>query len=175
MYSTALSGSSRRNSAHSWAASVLLGLSTSTGRCSCSTAQAMTLVLPLPVTPSSTCWLSPERTPSTSCSIASGWSPAGLKGASTRKVEVTGHLILRRTDVRTRDRITPALSTYERPDTRQSRRDQRQGHRQPQREAEGAGEAEARGRQERCARRQGRPPEGLTVEPGSAPPQSTRT
>ncbi|HEV1991453.1 MAG TPA: CsbD family protein, partial [Candidatus Dormibacteraeota bacterium] len=50
------------------------------------------------------CWLSPERTPSTSCSIASGWSPAGLKGASTRKLEVTGHLILRRTDVR-RERL----------------------------------------------------------------------
>src|SRR5712691_5204934 len=60
----------------------------------------MTFVLPLPVTPSRTCWVSPDCTPLTSCSIASGWSPAGLKGASTRKREVTGHLILRRTDVR---------------------------------------------------------------------------
>src|SRR5713226_2245562 len=60
----------------------------------------MTFVLPLPVTPSRTCWVSPDWTPLTSCSMASGWSPAGLKGASTRKREVTGHLILRRTDVR---------------------------------------------------------------------------
>src|SRR5713226_8718963 len=60
----------------------------------------MTFVLPLPVTPSRTCWVSPDWTPLTSCSMASGWSPAGLKGASTRKREVTGHLIRRRTDVR---------------------------------------------------------------------------
>src|SRR5260370_802011 len=60
----------------------------------------MTFVLPLPVTPRRTCWVSPDWTPLTSCSMASGWSPAGLKGASTRKREVTGHLILKRTDVR---------------------------------------------------------------------------
>src|SRR6185295_15347282 len=60
----------------------------------------MTLVLPLPVTPRRTCWERPERTPATSCSMASGWSPAGLKGASTLKVEGTGQLILSRTDVR---------------------------------------------------------------------------
>src|SRR5260370_11756901 len=60
----------------------------------------MTFVVPLPVTPSRTCWVSPDWTPLTSCAMASGWSPAGLKGASTRKGEVTRHLILRRTDVR---------------------------------------------------------------------------
>src|SRR5260370_42115365 len=46
----------------------------------------MTLVLPLPVTPARTCWDRPERTPSTSWAMACGWSPAGLKGASTRKL-----------------------------------------------------------------------------------------
>src|SRR6266566_2682381 len=45
----------------------------------------MTLVLPLPVTPSRTCSRRPVRTPSTSCSIACGWSPLGSNGASTRQ------------------------------------------------------------------------------------------
>src|SRR5881628_2356878 len=85
MYATALSCSRRRNSAHSWAARVLLGLRTRTGRCSSSTTQDMTFVLPLPVTPARTCWVRPAWTPSTSWAIACGWSPAGRKGASTRK------------------------------------------------------------------------------------------
>src|SRR5260370_1603310 len=101
---------SRRNSAHSCAASVLFGLRRRTGLWSCSTAQAMTFVLPLPVTPSRTCWVSPDWTPLTDCAMASGWSPAGLKGASTRKREATGRLILRRTDVRKGSRFSQVLA-----------------------------------------------------------------
>src|SRR4029077_3025214 len=82
----------------------------------------MTFVLPLPVTPRRTCWLRPDRTPSTSCSIACGWSPAGLKGASTRKREGTVLIILGRTDVREQkpygrvriiaSSVEPALRTW---------------------------------------------------------------
>ena len=39
----------------------------------------MVKVFPDPVTPSSTCALSPLIMPSLSCSMASGWSPVGLK------------------------------------------------------------------------------------------------
>src|SRR5438552_10211988 len=61
----------------------------------------MTLVLPLPVTPARTCSVRPDRTPSTRAAIACGWSPAGLKGASTRNgVGIGWKLILRRTYVR---------------------------------------------------------------------------
>src|SRR5687767_11228425 len=46
---------------------------------------AMVKVLPEPVTPSSTCSLAPPRMPSTSCWMASGWSPSGRKGETRRK------------------------------------------------------------------------------------------
>ena len=57
-------GKNSRNSAHSWAASVLLWQSTSVGFCTSSMVRAMAIVLPLPVTPSSVCTRSPRRTPS---------------------------------------------------------------------------------------------------------------
>src|SRR6266581_3702091 len=61
----------------------------------------MTLVLPLPVTPARTCWVRPDSTPSTSWAIAWGWSPAGWKGASTRKrLGMARPSIVGRTNVR---------------------------------------------------------------------------
>ena len=65
------------NSAHSWAARVLLWASTSVGRCTCSMTLAMVKVLPDPVTPSSTCSFSPFSMPSASAAMACGWSPEG--------------------------------------------------------------------------------------------------
>src|SRR5258707_3414225 len=100
----------------------------------------MTFVLPLPVTPSRTCWDRPSRTPATSCSMASGWSPAGLKGASTLKVEGTGTLILGRTDVRKQGSGEPgALPRHERSSSGKGGRVEGQSHGRQGRGDEGQG------------------------------------
>src|SRR3712207_7816855 len=55
---------------------------------------AIVYVLPLPVTPRSV-WRPPLLTPSTSCSIASGWSPLGGKAsfASVKPVELLSKVL----------------------------------------------------------------------------------
>ena len=55
--------------------------STSVGRWTFSMTLAIVNVLPEPVTPSKTCSSRPIFTPCASFSMASGWSPVGLKGA----------------------------------------------------------------------------------------------
>ena len=71
------------NSAHSWAARILLWASTRVGRWTFSMTLAMVKVLPEPVTPKSTCSERPFSTPAARASIASGWSPEGVKGETT--------------------------------------------------------------------------------------------
>ena len=63
----------------SWAASDLLGASTSVGRCTCSIVQPMVALLPEPVMPSSVWKRSPRWMLSVSVAMAVGWSPAGSK------------------------------------------------------------------------------------------------
>src|SRR5712692_10830280 len=47
---------------------------------------AMANVLPEPVTPRRVCRLAPARRPSVSRAIAAGWSPAGVKGATSSNI-----------------------------------------------------------------------------------------
>ena len=49
-------------------------------------AWAIVHVLPVPVAPSSVWWRMPRWSPSTSCSIACGWSPVGSNGATSSEV-----------------------------------------------------------------------------------------
>jgi hypothetical protein len=58
----------------------LLGANTIAGRPSCAMTFAIVNVLPEPVTPSSVWKLRPSWMPSTSFTIAVGWSPAGAYG-----------------------------------------------------------------------------------------------
>jgi hypothetical protein len=55
----------------------LVGANTMAGRPSRAITFAIVYVLPDPVTPRSVWKLRPSFTPSTSCSMAAGWSPAG--------------------------------------------------------------------------------------------------
>ena len=52
--------------------------------------QAIEKVLPLPVTPRSVWCLSPRAIPSTSASIAAGWSPDGSNSDSSLKALLMG-------------------------------------------------------------------------------------
>ena len=65
------------NSAHSWAARVLLWASTRVGRWTASITLAMVKVLPEPVTPSRVCSSRPFSTPAARAAMADRWSPAG--------------------------------------------------------------------------------------------------
>src|SRR4029453_19037365 len=76
--STGLSGKNSRNSLQSCAARVLLWAITSVGLCIRSMAPAIVNVLPVPVAPSSVWKGSFASSPSTSPSIAFGWSAVGL-------------------------------------------------------------------------------------------------
>ena len=71
---------------------------------------AMVKVLPEPVTPSSVWYDSPSRMPSTSFSIASGWSPAGRKRPGRGGKDCLGNAERLR-----RDRATPGLLRVEQP------------------------------------------------------------
>src|SRR5699024_6307942 len=83
-----------RNSVHSWAARVLLWASTRVGRLHWAMTLAMVKVLPLPVTPSKVWHRSPRRTPCTSFSMASGWSPVGWYGdASLKRFSSVGMIL----------------------------------------------------------------------------------
>src|SRR5699024_4392916 len=107
IYSTALCGSSSRNSFASWAARVLFGAITRVGRWTCSTSHAAVADLPVPVAPSSTTSFSPAFRRSVSSAIAVGWSPAGWysettsSGAVLRCKSVTGRMLLRYADALT--------------------------------------------------------------------------
>ena len=93
-YSTRLSGKNSRNSLASWAASDLLGASTSVGRCTCSIVQAMVALLPEPVMPSSVWNRSPRSMPSASAAMAFGWSPAGCEvGDHPERVRLRRHRV----------------------------------------------------------------------------------
>ncbi len=89
-------GSISRSSLANWAASVLFGSMTSTGRCSRSAIQATDAVLPVPVAPSRTVFTSPAPMRLSISAIAVGWSPAGTmsvmtwNGATLRCKSVTG-------------------------------------------------------------------------------------
>jgi len=83
----ALCGKNSRNSLYNCAASVLLGAKTIAGRPSRAITLAMVKVLPEPVTPSKVWNTSPSRTPSTSLSMAAGWSPAGGYGRNSSNGE----------------------------------------------------------------------------------------
>src|SRR5664279_226204 len=48
---------------------------------------AMANVLPEPVTPRSVWCLAPDKMPSVSFAMACGWSPAGLKGATSSNMQ----------------------------------------------------------------------------------------
>ena len=84
-YSTAFSGKNWRSSANSWAASVLLCERMSVGRFQRAITFAIVNVLPLPVTPCSTRRFAPFARPFAIASIASGWSPVGLKSETSLK------------------------------------------------------------------------------------------
>ena len=84
-YSTAFSGKKPFSSAKSWAASVLLWERMSVGRFQRAMRFAIVNVLPLPVTPWRTRRCSSASSPLTSASIASGWSPVGLKSETSLK------------------------------------------------------------------------------------------
>src|SRR5690606_29865059 len=58
---------------------------TSAGRLTRASTCAIVNVLPEPVTPSSTCALSPRRSPSTSWPMACGWSPRSSKSVTRLK------------------------------------------------------------------------------------------
>src|SRR5437763_2898385 len=85
-YSTALCGKKLLISPYNCAASVLLWLMTSVGFPYWAMTLAIVIVLPEPVTPSSAWKRSFRSSPAISSAIALGWSPAGLKGASSWKL-----------------------------------------------------------------------------------------
>src|ERR1700722_6883336 len=92
----ALLGSISRSSLANWAASVLFGSITSTGRCSRSAIQATDAVFPVPGAASRTVLVYPALTRRSISAIAVGWSPAGTmsvttwNGATLRCKSVTG-------------------------------------------------------------------------------------
>ena len=66
---------------------VLLWLNTRVGLLIWAMTLAAVKVLPEPVTPSSVLCFDPRRIESTSCAIASGWSPVGLDVYKRQEIE----------------------------------------------------------------------------------------